>query len=293
MSDWIRKKSDEQLIEARYDAGLSLLKFKALEDIDFIKHAFSTRDGGVSEGYLSSMNLSFTREDNQDNVLANYKIISKALGIRLEDMVLSMQTHTTNILKVSKEHRSCGLYKERNYTDIDGLITDEADICLVTFFADCVPLYFVDINKKAIGLAHSGWRGTYDKMAVNMIEALSGEYNSNPKDLVVCIGPSICSDCYEVDISLGEKFIERFSFVDIDKIVRKKDDTHYHLNLWEANKALLLSAGVAKENIHITDICTHCNPDKLYSHRYAGDKRGNMAAFLAICNQLDCKEPTS
>ena len=282
MSNWIRKNAKEQLIEARYDGGLGLLKFKALEEIDFIKHAFSTRSGGVSEGYLSSMNLSFTREDNQENVIANYKIISEALGIRLEDMVLSMQTHTTNILKVTKEHRSCGLYKERSYTDIDGLITDENDICLVTFFADCVPLYFVDSKRKAIGLAHSGWRGTYEGMAVKMIEALGKAYNTKPEELIVCIGPSICADCYEVDTELGEKFRDRFSYSDTDKILRKKDDEHYHLNLWEANKSLLIKAGVKEEHIHITDICTHCNPDKLYSHRYAGEKRGNMAAFLSL-----------
>lgn len=282
MSEWIRKNNNEQLKEEVYGNTVSLLKFPALEETGLVKHAFSTRMGGVSKGYLSSMNLSFTKESSYENVVENYKRISNVLGIDIEDMVLSYQTHTTNILKVEKKHRGSGILKEREYGAVDALITDEKGICLVTFFADCVPIYLLDTKNKAIGLVHSGWRGTVERIADITFRAMQFNYGSRAENMIACIGPSICADHYEVGIEVADSF--RRSFIDhsIEGILKYKDETHYMLDLWEANRIILEDIGISPSNIHITDICTFCNNDKLFSHRFAGDLRGNMAAFLAL-----------
>ena len=107
-------------------------------------------------------------------------------------MVLTWQTHTTNIRVVSEDDLGKGVVKERDYRDIDGLLTNMPGVTLVTFFADCVPLYFVDPKHRAVGLAHSGWRGTVNRMGEKMVNAMKREYGSKPEDLICCVGPSIC-----------------------------------------------------------------------------------------------------
>ena len=282
MPEWIRKDNKERLKE-EVDANLvSLLKFPALEATNLVKHAFSTRMGGVSTGYLSSMNLSFTKESSYDNVLENYKRVSKALGVDVEDMVLSYQTHTTNVLKVESKHRGSGILKKREYGDVDALITNEKGVCLVTFFADCVPIYLLDTKNKAIGLAHSGWRGTVEMISEKTFAAMQSNYGSRAEDMIACVGPSICADCYEVGLEVGDKFRKVFSEKSLESILKFKDETHYMLDLWEANRIILEDIGIDPSNVHVTDICTYCNHDKLFSHRYAGEQRGNMAAFLAL-----------
>ena len=175
--------------------------------------------------------------------------------------------------------------KDRDYRDVDGLLTNMPGVTLVTFFADCVPLYFVDQKHRAIGLAHSGWRGTVNRMGEKMIHAMEREYGSAPEDLICCVGPSICSDCYEVGEDVADNFRDTFSKEDCEAIVLPSKTGMIgkrQLDLWEANRRILLEAGVPEKNISVTDICTKCNPDKLFSHRAMGEKRGNLCAFLAL-----------
>ena len=140
------------------------LEYPMLRDTGIVKHGFSTRLGGVSGGYYESLNLSFDRGDDPEAVRENFRRIGEAIGVQVEDMVMSKQTHTTNVRVVTEEDRGKGIVRDRDYTDIDGLITNVRGICLVTSYADCVPLYFVDPVRKAIGLSHSGWRGTVGKI---------------------------------------------------------------------------------------------------------------------------------
>ena len=185
---WIRKRSDvtaenqtgmkhsaNRGIEIREKNGVTYLAFPALDATGLVSHAFSTRHGGVSEGVFSTMNFSFTRNDDPEHVLENYRRMAAVLGIDVEKMVLSYQTHTTNVRKVTEEDAGKGIVKERKYQDVDGLITNIPGITLVTFYADCVPLYFVDPVHKAIGLSHSGWRGTVHRMGKATLEAMNTE----------------------------------------------------------------------------------------------------------------------
>jgi len=164
-------------------------------------------------------------------------------------------------------------------------VTNVPGVCLVTFYADCVPLYFVDPKHHAIGLAHSGWRGTVNRMGEKMIHAMKQEYGTVPEDLICCVGPSICSDCYEVGEDVADNFRDAFSKEDCEHIVFPSKSGvigKRQLDLWEANRRILMEAGVPSKNISVTDICTKCNPDKLFSHRAMGEKRGNLCAFLAL-----------
>lgn len=262
--------------------NVPFLTFSILSEIDFINHGFSTKLGGVSKGYLESMNLSFTNGDDSKNVLENYKRICKALGLQVNDLVLSDQVHNTEIRVVTEEDKGKGIIKQKDYAGIDGLITNVKSIPLVTFYADCVPLYLIDIKNHAIGLSHSGWKGTVSRMGKVTLEAMSENFGTKPEDVVTLVGPSICQDCYEVSEDVAKAFQEEFTESQISSILYKKGNQKYQLNLWEANKQIFLDAGVKEENIHLSEVCTCCNSDLLFSHRATQGKRGLLAAFLMI-----------
>lgn len=263
--------------------GVKFLSFPALEKTKIVRHLFSTRTGGVSEGIFSTMNLSFTRGDNPESVLENFRRIAGVLGCEVEDFVCSDQTHTTNVRVTGRADAGKGVIKEKDYTDVDGLITNEPGVVLATFYADCVPLYFVDPVKKAIGLSHSGWRGTVNKMGLNTVRKMEEAYGTNPADLVAAIGPSICMSCYEVGSEVAEEFLKAFpKKAEQKEILQEKGNGKYLLNLWKANYFIMREAGIKEENISVTDICTCCNGEELFSHRQSQGKRGNLGAFLGL-----------
>jgi len=278
---WVRKESQEPLAYLEPE-GVPIFQFPALTETGIVAHAFSTRMGGVSEGIYATMNLSFTRGDNPDHVLENYRRMAAAMEVDHTRMVLSHQTHTTNVRTVTEEDAGKGVVRERDYREVDGLITNVPGITLVTFYADCVPLYLVDPVNRAIGLSHSGWRGTVNRMGQVTVQAMGRAYGTRPENLIVCIGPSICQDCYEVREEVAECFRKAFRKEFWEELLFDKGNGKYQLDLWKANRLVFEEAGVLLDRIHTTDICTHCNPDYLFSHRTTGDERGNLGAFLSL-----------
>ena len=274
-------KNDKHIFDVAGDT-VPFLEYPMLRKTGLVYHGFSTRPGGVSEGCYASMNLSFDRGDDPEAVRENFRRIGNAIGVNVEDMVMSKQTHTTNVRVVTEEDRGKGVVKERDYTDVDGLVTDVRGICLVTSYADCVPLYFVDPVRNAIGLSHSGWRGTVGKIGKKTVELMTGRFGSDPSDILACVGPSVCVDCYEVSEDVVEKVREAFAPALWNRLFYKKDNGKYQLDLWKTNEAIFLEAGILPEHIAVTNVCTHCNSRILYSHRTQGDKRGNLCAFLAL-----------
>ena len=281
MSLGLEYKNKEHIFD-EMEGAVPYLSFPMLRDTGLVTDGFSTRLGGVSEGCFSSLNLSFDRGDDRAAVAENFRRMGEALGIRCEDMVLSQQTHTTNIRIVTDEDRGKGITRERDYTDIDGLITNVPGICLVTTYADCVPLYFLDPVKKVIALSHSGWRGTVGKIGKKTVELMHDNFGSDPADILAAVGPSVCQDCYEVSADVIDRFKEVFDRSVWDELFYGKPDGKYQLDLWKANEKIFLEAGIRKEHIAVTNVCTHCNSGILYSHRAMGDKRGNLCAFLAL-----------
>ena len=228
------------------------------------------------------MNLSFTRGDKEEAVRENYMRMAKALRVDADSFVFSQQTHTTNVRAVSFQDKGRGLLTPLTYQDVDGLITNVPGLTLTTFYADCVPLYFVDPVHKAIGLSHSGWRGTVGRMGAVTLQRMQEEYGTDPANVIAAIGPSICQDCYEVSEDVIQEFQNAFEPKFHKQLFYRKENGKYQLNLWAANEIVLTEAGVPREQIAITNVCTCCNGDKLFSHRASQGRRGNLAAFLAL-----------
>ncbi len=264
--------------------GVGYLTFPALESYSFVRHAFSTRLGGVSKNEFFSMNLSFHRGDSEENVLENYRRICEAVGFPYEGLTASAQDHHTFIRRVGKQERGVGIFRPRDLESVDGLVTDEPGVVLVTYYADCVPLYFLDSEKKVIGLAHAGWRGTVGRIGQKMIEKMKTEYGCHPEGILGAIGPSIGACCYEVDEPVAREFLA-LSDLETAKFVTSKKNGKYNLDLWETNRQIMVKAGMRPENITVTDLCTRCNHDWLISHRATGGKRGGMAAMMCLMDQ--------
>ncbi len=278
----IKRTGKKEVLKRNYYDKMEYLTFPALEATGLVRHLFTTRLGGVSEGIFGSLNLSYTRGDEKEAVDENYQRVARTLGCAMEDFVCSDQTHTTNVRKVTSADKGKGVIRRKDYTDVDALITNEAGLVLATFYADCVPLFIVDPVTRAIGLAHSGWRGTVGRMGACTLQAMQEAYGTKPEDAVVAIGPSICQDCYEVSENVAEQFVQEFGAQKQKDILLAKGNGKYQLNLWKANESVFLDAGVRKEQISVTDICTCCNPEYLFSHRASQGKRGNLGAFMGL-----------
>ena len=277
------KYKDERHVFDEVRGETPYLKYPMFEKTGIVRHGFSTRLGGVSEGCYASLNLSFDRGDREEAVRENFRRIGEAIGVRCEDMVLSQQTHTANVRVVTESDRGKGIVRERDYTDVDGLITNVPGITLVTLYADCVPIYLVDPVKKAVGLCHSGWRGTVKGISRETIKAMTAAYGTAPADLTACIGPSICVDCFEVGPEVAEEFLKTFPEAEPETLCPFwKETGKYHVDLWLANELMLKRAGVEAGRIYTTGLCTRCNPQLLFSHRAMGEKRGNLGAFLGL-----------
>ena len=280
--NWIYK-DDRNVFRNVERGGVPYLSFKALEDTGMVINGFSTRLGGASKGRFATMNFSYSRKDDPADVLENFTRMADTLGVERDRMVVSYQTHTTNVRRVTREDEGKGVIRERDYRNVDGLITDVPGITLVTFYADCVPLYLVDPVHHAIGLSHSGWRGTVRRMGQVTMDAMKEAFGTRPEDVTACIGPSICRDCFEVGEEVAEAFADAFDPKYRDALYRANEKPgKYQLDLWKANEIIFQEAGVPKEQIHTTNICTMCNSDYLFSHRRVGEERGNLAAFLSI-----------
>lgn len=262
------------------DGDLEYIIFPKLSATGCVRHIFSTRHGGVSKGDFSSMNLSFNRGDKRENVLENYLILCNAVGIKTENLVLSAQTHTNNVIIVDDSHKGTGITKP-SFQDVDGLITNCTDVALVTQYADCTPLLFCDPVKGVVATSHAGWRGTTKLIGKVTVEKMIHHFGCNPSDIVAAIGPCIGSCCYEVDDPVFSAF-NSIPFLNTEDFLKQKGNGKYMLDLVEANRLILIEAGIKPENIDLSDICTNCNADHLHSHRATGGKRGNLAAIIQL-----------
>ena len=261
---------------------VSFFTFPVFEQMENLRHGFSTRKGGVSEGHLESMNLSYSRGDEPERVDENYRRICEALGMRTADLVFSDQVHDTKVCIVGKKDCQGENLRDKKLIGYDGLVTNEKEVALCTSYADCVPLFFVDPEHQAIASSHSGWRGTVGKIGAKTVETLANNYASRPEALKVVIGPSICQECYEVSEDVIVQFKEAFEERFWPELFYGKEDGKYQLNLWRANELIFEEAGILKEHFSTTNICTCCNPSYLFSHRASQGKRGNLGAFLQI-----------
>ncbi len=267
-------------LELRNKTDVPFYTFPNLNSLDFVRHGFSTRLGGVSKGIFASMNLSFTRGDREEDVLENFRLFCDAIGTDYRKAVVSAQEHHTTVMAVNASDAGRGVITEKGYADVDGMMTNVPGIVLCTQYADCVPLFFADPVKKVVATSHAGWKGTVAGIASVTVARMGEVYGCDPKDIQVGIGPSIGQCCFEVDAPVYEAF-SQLPFAD-ETILHDNHNGKYHINLWEVNRRFLLQCGVPAANITVTDLCTKCRPDVFWSHRITGPDRGSLAAFIAI-----------
>ena len=260
--------------------GVTYLTFPKLEKSGIVNHLFSTRIGGVSTGRYESMHLSFLNGDKRENVLENYRRLCECENIDINHLVLSAQTHTNNVKIVTKTDCGKGIFKD-GFCDVDGLITNERGVALVTQYADCTPLVFCDPVKKVVATSHAGGRGTVQQIGKVTVDKMVKNFGCNPNDIIAGIGPCIKNCCYEVDTPVFEAFSE-IGYLDLSKIFTDKGNGKYMLNLVEANKQILVNAGILEENIDLSDICTCCNAETLHSHRATKGERGNLGLIIEL-----------
>ncbi len=252
---------------------------------DLVTHAISTRIGGVSDKPFDSLNLALHVGDNPENVLANRKKFANSLGFKLEDIVTPNQIHGEKIFRVKEVYRGRGSQSyDDSIKETDALITNVKNLPLMLCFADCVPIMFVDAENCAIGIAHGGWKGTLKKIAAKTFLSMQENFGTTAENILVGIGPSIGSCCYEV----GENVIETCAEVflnNVDELIIKRDGKNY-LDLWAANKIQLMEVGIPAQNIDVAGECTCCNANWYFSYRDARknnlSETGRIAAFIAL-----------
>ncbi len=273
---------DREECELVFSGEIPHIRFLAFAPYPELTAAFSTRFGGVSAGCFSALNLGFGRGDSEETVSRNYRIFCDSIGVDAERLVLSDQVHRTDVRIVTGAD-ACGSEIHKTLTETDGLATGEKGLCLVTSYADCVPLFFYDPVKKVAASSHSGWKGTAARMGEKTIQALERGFGCERNHLVAVIGPSICQDCYEVSEEVVRAFYRTYPESQVRQFVQTgKRPGKYQLDLWEANYLQLTSCGVPEENVHVAGVCTCCNSRLFFSHRASGGKRGNLCGFLSV-----------
>lgn len=254
--------------------------FPKLASSGSVTHGMSTRQGGVSLGRYHSLNLAYNSDDDPASVKENYRIFTAALQINQDQAVLTHQTHNTNIMNVSAIDMGKGISRPKDYDSVDGLITNVPGIPLLTFHADCVPLFFVDPVTKTIGLAHIGWKGTVHQLAVKMVDRLKSDYGVTPGDLLVAIGPSISECCFVIRSDVRQELLDNLPFS--EKLIQVVREGQWRVSLQKINRVLLQQAGVDPSGIIDSGVCTCCHSDIYFSHRAQGSTRGTMAAMLQL-----------
>jgi len=263
------------MFELRERDGVKFYVPTTIEAIGGITAGFSTREGGVSEGCYSSMNLRWHCDDSHENVLENYRRITAALGIDYRDTVRAKQIHEDAVRIVGEADKGNGITRENAFESADALMTDETGVCLCIVSADCTPVFMADPVKRVVSLIHSGWRGTVKRISVKAAEKMMREYGSKAEDIVCAIGPSIQIDCFEVGDDVAEIFIREFG-----ADAAEKYGDRYHVSMQRAIKKQLNDIGIY--NIDDCGICTCCSSDLLFSHRKTNGRRGNLGAFIRL-----------
>ncbi|GFN35982.1 peptidoglycan editing factor PgeF [Tepidimicrobium xylanilyticum] len=229
-------------------------QFERFNELNYISHLFTTKIGWGD---------------------SKIDILSDILDVARDRIISVKQVHGTDILIIGREFDNVEISK----TSADGLITNIPNIVLTTYHADCVPLFFIDLTNKVVGLAHAGWKGTFENIAGRMLDRMKEVYGSDYREILVGIGPSIGSCCYEFGEDLADKFDERYK--EFSNIIEQKDGKLY-LDLWKLNYLLLTIKGIPERNIILSNICTSCNTEVFYSYRKEKGTKGRMIAAIGL-----------
>lgn len=240
-------------------------------------HGFTTRYGGVSTGYLSSMNLGIRKGDTEENIQENYRILGEAIGFDPKKTVFTVQVHRDDVRYVTETDLGKGLMTMTDY-EADGLITNLPGTALFVFSADCGTVLLEDPVTGAVGACHAGWRGTALGIAGKTAREMAEKFGCDPKNIRAALGPCISKCCFETDSDVPDAMIAALGDEALPAIT--KTGEKYHVDLKYLNRLFLIKAGVPEENIDVTDLCTCCDPETFWSHRQHKDLRGSIGAVI-------------
>ncbi len=258
---------------------IGTLEYLTAEGIS-VPHCFTTRFGGVSTGYLSSLNIGLHRGDVPGNVEQNHAILASVLGYDVEKTVLSHQVHS-DVVRIVTEADCLGL-DHHAYPECDGLVTNTPGLALVVFTADCTPILLYDPVTGAVGAVHAGWRGTAMDIAGKAVRAMENAFGCDPKNIRAAIGPNIGMCCFETDGEVPEAMVKTFGPA-AEKYIRPAE-SKYYVNLKEINRHALSRAGV--EHIEVSEACTACQHQRFWSHRITHGARGSQGAII-VCKERE------
>lgn len=258
-----------------------IYEIPSFTETGLVSHGFTTRLGGRGKPPFETLNLALHVGEEPETVIANRQIVSSVLGGQMENIVSAQQVHGVNIRIVTSDDAGRGAYAyDTAILDTDGLITNIPGLLLATFYADCVPIFIFDPLKKVVASVHAGWKGTVGRIGALAVKKMTDTFGSNPKDCMVGVGPSIGPCCYEVDEPVIARFQKEFGW--LDQILEINSNGRARLNLWQANRKIMVEAGIMPNNIELANICTCCNPDKLFSYRGENGTTGRMGAFIML-----------
>lgn len=240
-------------------------------------HGFTTRLGGVSEGYLGSLNIGMHRGDKPENVAENYRRLGAAIGFSSSRLVLANQIHT-DIVRVVTDADCLGSLSHRDYPECDGLVTNTPGVALTVFTADCTPILLHDPVTGAVGAVHAGWRGTALGIAKKAVETMVSAFGCQPQNICAAIGPNIGACCFETEVDVPEAM--RAAMGDEAEAYIHAHGEKFRVDLKEINALWLRRSGVTK--ITISKGCTACAPHLFWSHRVTKGMRGSQGAII-VC----------
>lgn len=257
-----------------------LLTFEIFNSFGEIVHFCTSRQAGVSEGNFSSFNLSALSGDKPENFHQNLRILSEETEISIENFIFPFQTHEDMILVIDEDFKGL-THKEKTAAlhGVDALITKEKGICIGITTADCVPVLMFDRKRKVIAAVHAGWRGTCARLLQKTIAKMHETYESNPKDIFALIGPSISAEVYQV----GHELINAFSLAGFEfNTIFTERSGKLFLDLWEANRQMLVDSGVSATQIQISGICSYTQYQNFFSARRLGINSGRMYSGIML-----------
>lgn len=262
------------------DGNLKYIEFECLNQYrDVLVHCMSTRIGGFSTGECSSLNLGFKKNDSRDSVERNFKLLCESVGFDPGSLVLTDQVHETFVRNVDTNDMGKGFFRESDLSGTDGLLTQAEGVTMVTFHADCIPLFLFEPGVRAAALLHSGWRGTLKGIASEAMKKLSVIPGFMPERLIAVVGPSIGSCCFEVGEEVCSLFRSKYGD---SSFFTSLQDGKWKLDLPGLLKAELVEMGMQEDNVHISGICTKCRNDLFFSHRGDNGRTGSLAAFMQL-----------
>jgi hypothetical protein len=257
----------------RESQGIRYYSCRALEDIEYLRHGFSTRGGGVSAPAESSLNLGYTSWDSAERITENRRRFLSALNIEHSRLATLRQIHSNRVYIIEDN------FTEGNQSEGDAFTTRVRGISLAVQTADCLPVLIADPANRAIAAVHSGWRGTLSRVLFQTVQEMEKAFGSRPPDLITAVGPGIRACCFEVGLDVAERFEQEYPGSGIVKPAAPNTGK-YLVDLGRALDIQLSSAGVQEKNRHDLNACTCCNPDIFFSYRAEGTASGRMMALI-------------